>query len=81
MVRIHEDGPLNGGELMEESADPLQESGQTRMSDSEEEVEDIVAEDITRFEASFRGINSKYRLINRIGEGMEHIVYKWAPSC
>jgi len=56
-------------EIMDESADPLEESGRTMDDSSEEEVEDSVAEDIVRFEESFVGINKRYRLINRIGEG------------
>jgi hypothetical protein len=57
--------------LMDESGDPLEESGCTRTdgSDAEEEIDEAVAEDIARLEESFRGINKRYRLINRIGEG------------
>lgn len=55
---------------MDESQDPLEESGCTRDDSSEEEeVEESVAEDIARFESSFRDITKRYRLINRIGEG------------
>jgi len=42
-------------------------------SDEEEEVEEQVAEDMCRFLSSFEGLEDKYRLINRIGEGM------WQP--
>lgn len=55
-------------ETMDESADPLEESGRT-VDSSDEEVEDSVADDIARFEESFTGINKRFRLINRIGEG------------
>lgn len=55
--------------VMDESRDPLEESGCTRTDDSDEEVEDTVLEDIARFEESFKGITKRYRLINRIGEG------------
>lgn len=55
-------------ETLDESADPLEESGRT-VDTSDEEVEDTVAEDMMRFEDSFAGINKRYRLINRIGEG------------
>jgi len=58
--------------VMDESRDPLEESGCTRTDDSEEEIEDTVAEDMARFEESFKGITKRYRLINRIGEGESH---------
>lgn len=56
-------------EAMDESRGPLDESGATHDDSSEEEVEDAVAEDIARFEQSFKNISQRYRLINRIGEG------------
>ncbi|KAF2835052.1 kinase-like protein [Patellaria atrata CBS 101060] len=66
--------------VMDESRGPLEESGYTRTNDSEEEeeedVEDSVLEDIARFQDSFKGINKRYRLINRIGEGTFSTVYK-----
>jgi len=37
---------------------------------SEDEVDDTVAEDMKKLEENFKGISQKYRLINRIGEGM-----------
>jgi cell division control protein 7 len=51
-----------------ESMDPLDESGRT-VDSSDEEVDDAVAEDMSRFEESFAGITKRFRLINRIGEG------------
>ncbi len=65
---IHNDDPKDE-ETMDESRGPLEESGRTMSDSSDEEVEDCVAEDIARFEERFKGINSRYRLINRIGEG------------
>lgn len=65
-------------ETLDESADPLEESGRTMDDSSEEEVEDSVAEDILRFEESFTGINKRYRLINRIGEGE---CRNWCGAC
>ena len=38
--------------------------------ESEEEVDETVIEDMRKLEESFKGISQKYRLINRIGEGM-----------
>lgn len=55
-------------ETLDESADPLEESGRT-IDSSDEEIDDSVAEEIARFEESFVGINKRFRLINRIGEG------------
>ncbi|KAK3067263.1 Cell division control protein 7, partial [Teratosphaeriaceae sp. CCFEE 6253] len=54
--------------------DWLEDSGCTLSE--EEEVEDAVAEDIQRFEASFKNITQRYRLVNRIGEGTFSTVYK-----
>ncbi|KAF2765280.1 kinase-like protein [Teratosphaeria nubilosa] len=61
-------------ESMEESMGPLEESGET--VSEKEELDDAVADDIERFEASFKDITQRYRLINRIGEGTFSTVYK-----
>ena len=67
---IHQDDiKEDAEETLDESADPLEESGRTIDTSEDEEVDDMVAEDIERFENSFVGINKRYRLINRIGEG------------
>ncbi len=73
-MAIYEDDPegyetAEETEAMEESRDPLTESGCTRSEESEEEIEDSVLEDMEQFEQSFKGITKMYRLINRIGEG------------
>ncbi|PNS20627.1 Cell cycle serine/threonine-protein kinase hsk1 [Sphaceloma murrayae] len=81
-LRVHEDHVYNNNseedteDAMDDSKDPMEESGRTRSDDSEEEVEDAVVEDIQNFEQTFRDINKKYRLINRIGEGTFSTVYK-----
>lgn len=70
-IDVHED-PVRteaSEETMDESTDPLDESGQT-VDSSDEEVEDSVQEDMARFEETFVGISKRFRLINRIGEGM-----------
>jgi cell division control protein 7 len=54
---------------MDESRDPMEESGATRSDDSDEEVDESVLEDMARFKETFKGIDKRYRLINRIGEG------------
>lgn len=56
-------------DTVDESMDPLEESGRT-MDSSDEDVDEAVAEDMARFEETFVGINKRFRLINRIGEGM-----------
>jgi cell division control protein 7 len=63
---------------LDESQDPLEESGCTRSVSSddedaaeEEEIDELVLEDMQKFEESFRGITKRYRLLNRIGEGTE----------
>lgn len=38
--------------------------------DTENEVDETVADDMRKLEENFKGISQKYRLINRIGEGM-----------
>ncbi|CAI6335146.1 unnamed protein product [Periconia digitata] len=62
-------------EVLDESADPLEESGHT-VDSSDEEIDESVADDMARFEESFAGISKRYRLINRIGEGTFSTVYK-----
>jgi cell division control protein 7 len=54
---------------MDESRDPMEESGATRSDDSDEEVDEAVQEDMARFKDTFKGIDKRYRLVNRIGEG------------
>lgn len=71
----HGDSTEGDTESMDESMDPLEESGGTA-SDEDEDIDNIVAEDMERFEASFRNISQRYRLINRIGEGTFSTVYK-----
>ncbi|KAG8623812.1 hypothetical protein KVT40_008788 [Elsinoe batatas] len=81
-LHVHEDHvyDVNSEEdtedAMDESRDPLEESGGTRDDSSEEELEDAVALDIQNFEQTFKDINKRYRLINRIGEGTFSTVYK-----
>jgi cell division control protein 7 len=74
-IDVHEDDVQeeDAQETMDESIDPLEESGHT-VDSSDEEVEDSVQEDMARFEESFVGITKRFRLINRIGEGMSQII-------
>jgi len=70
-VHIHEDECTDeeGDTVMDESMGPLDESGATVTDSEDEEIEESVADDIQKFEESFRNINKRFRLINRIGEG------------
>lgn len=52
----------------------------TDVTDSEDEVDESVAEDMRKLEESFKGISQKYRLINRIGEGDTNSVAVWYCS-
>lgn len=74
-IAVHEDdiNDEDAEETLDESMDPLDESGHT-VDSSDEEVEDAVQEDMARFEETFVGINKRFRLINRIGEGMSQII-------
>ncbi|KAF2457531.1 kinase-like domain-containing protein [Lineolata rhizophorae] len=74
---IHEDAaPSDDEETLEESKDPLEESQCTNLDESDGEVDEAVVEEMQRFQAQFKGIAQRYRLINRIGEGTFSTVYK-----
>ena len=67
--------------LESREGEPVEDSGRTQSAESEdgsddEDLEDSVVEDMHALENSFRGFSSKYRLINRIGEGTFSTVYK-----
>ncbi len=76
-LAIHEDEPQRRTAArdtrheFDESERPMEDSGRTQSADSddEEEPEDSVLEDMQKFQNSFANITTKYRLINRIGEG------------
>ena len=60
--------------LVPDEEDELQEmEGEETSSEAsietEEDVDESVAEDMRKLEESFKGISTKYRLMNRIGEG------------
>ena len=63
-------------EEQDESMDPAEESGCTDTvidSDDEEdedvEIDELVLEDMQKFEETFKGITQRYKVLNRIGEG------------
>lgn len=53
--------PLPQADLFDQDSDS---------TESDEEIDDSVLEDMHKLEESFAGISQKYRLVNRIGEGM-----------
>lgn len=55
--------------MREDSARPSNAGG-------DDDIDELIAEDIERFEQSFQNIGQRYRLINRIGEGTFSTVYK-----
>jgi cell division control protein 7 len=64
-----EDGNVTE-ESRAEDDDVSQEEGYSDDSDeSDDTVDPAVAEDIARFQETFKGITERFRLINRIGEG------------
>ncbi|KAJ8063969.1 hypothetical protein OCU04_007815 [Sclerotinia nivalis] len=84
--QIHDDG-IKQEESMEEEGteneesraedDDLQDERYSDDSDgSDDAVDAATAEDIAKFEATFKGIKDRFRLINRIGEGTFSTVYK-----
>lgn len=64
-------------EEQDESMDPAEESGCTdtvidsdEEEEEDEEIDELVLEDMQKFEESFKGITQRYKIMNRIGEGM-----------
>jgi cell division control protein 7 len=55
--------------VVDESRDPMEESGCTQDDSEDEDIDESVLQDIEQFQNSFKDIGKKYRLINRIGEG------------
>lgn len=57
---------------MDESRDPMEDSGCTRSaetSEDEEDIDDAVMEDMLKVEQTFAGFGARFRLIDKIGEG------------
>ena len=50
-------------------------------SETEEPVDETVAEDMRNLEASFVGISKRFRLINRIGEGLLDKIHSHSQKC
>lgn len=63
---------------MDESRDPMEDSGCTRSAettDDEEDVDDAVMEDMIKVEQTFAGFGTRFRLIDKIGEGEHWLCY------
>ncbi|TVY33165.1 Cell cycle serine/threonine-protein kinase [Lachnellula occidentalis] len=66
-------------QAMEESRDErgdAQEEEYSDTSDEEEVADPVLQEDMLQFQETFKGINERFRLIGRIGEGTFSTVYK-----
>ena len=50
--------------------EPVSPSDASQENEYEEEVEESVREDMRKLEDTFPGISDRFRLVNRIGEGM-----------
>lgn len=74
MTVHHGDSTEGETDPVDESMDPKDESGGTVSED--EEVDDATQDDMDRFQASFKNVSQRFRLINRIGEGTFSTVYK-----
>lgn len=59
----------------EEESESESESDQYNDGESDDEADESVIEDMRKLEENFKGISRKYRLINRIGEGILTSVY------
>jgi len=79
-IVIHEDDDVAARKMIvdhphtqpvsaEEEEESASESLTSETSDSEDEVDETVMEDMRKLEEDFKGISQQYRLINRIGEG------------
>lgn len=75
-ITIHEDAPEATTRLRRSSKMPTPTSQidlfdqDSDNSESDDEVDDSVLEDMRKLEENFAGISQKYRLVNRIGEGI-----------
>jgi cell division control protein 7 len=64
-----EDSSGHAAGAREEGDESCEESEASGESDEEEEIDQSVLEEMENFATTFRGIDKRYRLINRIGEG------------
>ena len=62
-------------------ANPNVQYSEDEDEESDNEIDETVAEDMCKLEENFKGISLKYRLINRIGEGMLVLLESIRSSC
>lgn len=68
---MEEEG-IQNEESRAEGDDGPQDEGYSEDSDESDDACDATtAEDIAKFESTFKGIKDRFRLINRIGEGIQ----------
>lgn len=71
-----EEEEIENEESRAEAEDDQQDDAYSEASDeSDDSVDAATAEDIAKFEATFKGIKDRFRLINRIGEGNQKDLY------
>lgn len=66
-----DESPLTDDHISSESVEEsYREEGEEEEDEDEDDVDESVLEDMRKLEESFKGISEKYRMINRIGEGL-----------
>jgi len=72
------DESMEENDEMEESkvedGEEMEVEDNSEDSDSDQDVDASVKEDIRKFQETFKGINERFRLINRIGEGKQRLL-------
>jgi hypothetical protein len=71
-IKIHEDSTdvrQRGSRKMSVQPEEDAFEHESERSESDDEVDESVLDDMRKLEESFHGISSRYRLVNRIGEG------------
>ena len=66
----HESSQSEVSDHEEEEEEQEEEQEQEEEEEEEEEVDESVVEDMRKLEETFEGISLRYRMINRIGEGL-----------
>ena len=83
-IAIHEDahdlepqprraGKMSAQDDIQNVEDEVEDEYVSEGSDSEDEPDESVMDDMKKLEENFEGISQKYRLINRIGEGQTRL--------
>lgn len=75
---FREPQPSTSNYMSEEHDERATNSNETQDENNyeeEEEVDESVREDMSKLENTFPGISDRFRLVNRIGEGMIGVLY------